>query len=157
MISKPYLSKLISLFLVAAFSVTAISTVSPQQQPQRDRRVEAPSGQPPAPAQSQTPGPRPSPLPNADVSVPAQPVRVGNHPKTIPELQARIAEVIEKPELAQAMVGIKVTSLETGKVLFEENGSKLLRPASNMKLYTVAAALDRLSSDYRFVTPVYAA
>jgi len=54
------------------------------------------------------------------------------------------------------MVGIKVTSLDTGQVLFEENANKLLRPASNMKLYTVAAALDRLSPDYRFTTSVYA-
>jgi D-alanyl-D-alanine carboxypeptidase/D-alanyl-D-alanine-endopeptidase (penicillin-binding protein 4) len=54
------------------------------------------------------------------------------------------------------MVGIKVASLDTGRVLFEENENKLLRPASNMKLYTVAAALDRLSPDYRFVTSVYA-
>src|SRR6185369_9767018 len=45
----------------------------------------------------------------------------------------------------------------TGRVLYEENSGKLLRPASNMKLYTVAAALDRLSPDYRFVTSVYAA
>ena len=54
------------------------------------------------------------------------------------------------------MVGVKVVSLDTGRVLFEENAHKLLRPASNMKLYTVAAALDRLSPDYRFVTSVYA-
>jgi D-alanyl-D-alanine carboxypeptidase/D-alanyl-D-alanine-endopeptidase (penicillin-binding protein 4) len=54
------------------------------------------------------------------------------------------------------MVGIKVVSLDTGRVLFEENAGKLLRPASNMKLYTVAAALDRLSPDYRFSTSVYA-
>ena len=54
------------------------------------------------------------------------------------------------------MIGIKVVSLDTGRVLFEENAAKLLRPASNMKLYTVATALDRLSPDYRFVTSVYA-
>ena len=54
------------------------------------------------------------------------------------------------------MVGIKVVSLDNGRVLFEENAAKLLRPASNMKLYTVATALDRLSPDYRFVTSVYA-
>ena len=54
------------------------------------------------------------------------------------------------------MVGIKVVSLDKGRVLFEENATKLLRPASNMKLYTVAAALDRLSPDYRFSTSVYA-
>ena len=49
-----------------------------------------------------------------------------------------------------------MASLDTGRVLFEENSEKLLRPASNMKLYTVAAALDRLSPDYRFITSVYA-
>lgn len=53
------------------------------------------------------------------------------------------------------MVGVKVVSLDTGRVLFEENSGKLLRPASNMKLYTVAAALDKLSPDYRFKTLVY--
>jgi D-alanyl-D-alanine carboxypeptidase/D-alanyl-D-alanine-endopeptidase (penicillin-binding protein 4) len=42
-------------------------------------------------------------------------------------------------------------------VLFEENAHKLLRPASNMKLYTVTTALDRLSPDFRFTTSVYAA
>jgi D-alanyl-D-alanine carboxypeptidase/D-alanyl-D-alanine-endopeptidase (penicillin-binding protein 4) len=63
--------------------------------------------------------------------------------------------VLQKPELAPAMIGVKVASLETGKVLFEENADKLLRPASNMKLYTVATALDRLTPDYRFATSVY--
>ena len=77
-------------------------------------------------------------------------------PRTLPELKARISEVLAKPELTSSMVGIKVVSLDTGRVLFEENAGKLLRPASNMKLYTVAAALDRLSPDYRFVTSVYA-
>ena len=77
-------------------------------------------------------------------------------PKTLAELQTGIAQVLAKPELAPAMVGIKVVSLDTGRVLFEENAGKLLRPASNMKLYTVAAALDRLSPDYRFSTSVYA-
>src|ERR1043165_6261232 len=77
-------------------------------------------------------------------------------PRTLPELRAKISEVLAKPELSSAMVGVKVVSLDTGRVLFEENAAKLLRPASNMKLYTVAAALDRLSPDYRFSTSVYA-
>ena len=76
--------------------------------------------------------------------------------QTLPELRAKISEVLAKPELSSTMVGIKVVSLDTGRVLFEENAGKLLRPASNMKLYTVATALDRLSPDYRFVTSVYA-
>lgn len=77
-------------------------------------------------------------------------------PKTLPELQAKISEILAKPELAPATIGIKVVSLDNGRILFEQNAQKLLRPASNMKLYTVAAALDRLSPDYRFVTSVYA-
>src|SRR6185436_13896913 len=76
--------------------------------------------------------------------------------RTLQELQAKISEVLAKPELSSAMVGVKVVSLDTGHVLFEENATKLLRPASNMKLYTVAAALDRLSPDYKFLTSVYA-
>src|SRR6185437_11657983 len=82
---------------------------------------------------------------------------VAQQPKTLPELRAKISEVLAKPELSSAMIGIKVVSLDNGRVLFEENAEKLLRPASNMKLYTVATALDRLSPDYRFVTSVYAA
>ena len=77
-------------------------------------------------------------------------------PKTVPELQTRISQILSKPELAPALIGIKVTSLDSGRVLFEGNAEKLLRPASNMKIYTVAAALDRLSPDYRFTTSVFA-
>ena len=77
-------------------------------------------------------------------------------PKTVAELQTRISQILAKPELAPALVGIKVTSLDSGRVLFESNAEKLLRPASNMKIYTLATALDRLSPDYRFVTSVYA-
>ena len=87
----------------------------------------------------------------------AQQPKPATPPKTLAELQARISEVLAKPELDPAMVGIKVVSLDTGRVLFEQNAAKLLRPASNMKLYTIATALDRLSPDYRFVTSVYAA
>ncbi|MCA1627567.1 MAG: D-alanyl-D-alanine carboxypeptidase/D-alanyl-D-alanine-endopeptidase [Acidobacteria bacterium] len=78
-------------------------------------------------------------------------------PKTVGELQTRISQILAKPELAPALVGVKVVSLDNGRVIFEENAAKLLRPASNMKIYTVAAALDRLSPDYRFITSVYAA
>jgi D-alanyl-D-alanine carboxypeptidase/D-alanyl-D-alanine-endopeptidase (penicillin-binding protein 4) len=78
-------------------------------------------------------------------------------PKTLAELQTRISEILAKPELAPAMVGIKVVSLDTNRVLFEEHAAKLLRPASNMKMYTLAAALDKLTPDYRFTTSIYAA
>ena len=54
------------------------------------------------------------------------------------------------------MVGVKVVSLDNGRIVFEENAGKLLRPASNMKIYTIATALDRLTPDYRYTTSVFA-
>jgi D-alanyl-D-alanine carboxypeptidase/D-alanyl-D-alanine-endopeptidase (penicillin-binding protein 4) len=86
----------------------------------------------------------------------AQTAAVSPAPKTVDELKTRISQILDKPELAPAMVGVKVVSLDNGRVIFEENAAKLLRPASNMKIYTIAAALDRLTPDYRFLTSVYA-
>jgi serine-type D-Ala-D-Ala carboxypeptidase/endopeptidase (penicillin-binding protein 4) len=116
--------------------------------------------QPAVPAESRTqvPSPKPfaSPSPSPQPSPSSVQPRNGLTSKTLSELQARITELLRKPELVQATIGVKVASLDTGRVLFEENAIKLLRPASNMKIYTVATALDRLSPDYRFVTSVYA-
>ncbi len=91
----------------------------------------------------------------SSASIAQQPAPAPAPLRTLPELRAKISEVLAKPELSSAMVGIKVVSLDNGRVLFEENANKLLRPASNMKLYTVAAALDCLSPDYKFSTSVY--
>jgi D-alanyl-D-alanine carboxypeptidase/D-alanyl-D-alanine-endopeptidase (penicillin-binding protein 4) len=134
-------------WLTTGFPVAALPT-------QRDRQTT--SVQKPAVAQ---PSPSPSPIqaPTAEPSPSTSVVQTKSQPtKTLAELQSRIAEILAKPELSSAMIGVKVASLDTGRVLFEENATKLMRPASNMKLYTVAAALDRLSPDYRFTTSVYA-
>ena len=84
------------------------------------------------------------------------PLSAQTAPKTLAELQTRISEILAKPELSPAMIGVKVVSLDNGRIVFEENAGKLLRPASNMKIYTVATALDRLTPDYRFNTSVFA-
>lgn len=76
---------------------------------------------------------------------------------TVEELQQRLAAHVRQPKFAAAMWGVKIASLDTGKVLFEENTGKLFSPASNSKLYTVALALDRLGGDYRIKTSLYAA
>ncbi len=150
-------SGLTSLLLLYSLALAAVLPVSAQQPSQRERRTVA---QPiPGASATPTPVPSPSPTPNAVPSVSPSPMpasRIATSAKTQGELHARIKEILQKPELAAAIVGIKVASLDTGRVLFEENAGKLLRPASNMKLYTVAAALDRLSPDYRFSTSVYA-
>jgi serine-type D-Ala-D-Ala carboxypeptidase/endopeptidase (penicillin-binding protein 4) len=70
-------------------------------------------------------------------------------------LRARIAEHINQPRFAPAAWGIKVLSLDTGKIIFEHNADKYFNPASNAKLYTVALALDRLGPDFRIKTSLY--
>lgn len=144
---------------LAAFVLIAVwlsaFPISTSISAQRERQVQNPAAPP-------TPLAQPSPSPVAPIASPqASPAvvqpKTSIPTKTLTELQSRISEVLAKPELSAAMVGIKVTSLDTGRVLFEENSAKLLRPASNMKLYTVATALDRLSPDFRFTTSVYAA
>ncbi len=76
--------------------------------------------------------------------------------RTVEELQSEIRGRLLRPELRRGQVGVKVVSLNTGKVVFEENAEKYFMPASNMKNFTVAAALEKLTPDFRFVTSVYA-
>lgn len=143
-------SRLIGLLLIIAFTCGSVLSYA-QQDPQRERRAAPAPTVTPRPTSSQTPAQQSASVVNASGE------RVAAATKNVAELQTRIAEILRKPELASAMVGIKVVSLNSGRVLFEENANKLLRPASNMKLYTVATALDRLSPDFRFTTSVYAA
>ncbi|MGZ4963335.1 MAG: D-alanyl-D-alanine carboxypeptidase/D-alanyl-D-alanine endopeptidase [Limisphaerales bacterium] len=75
---------------------------------------------------------------------------------TVSELQTQIKAHIDQPRFERCMWGVKVVSLETGKVLFDRNGEKLMKPASNAKMYTGSLALDRLGPDYRIKTSFYA-
>ncbi|HTY10767.1 MAG TPA: D-alanyl-D-alanine carboxypeptidase/D-alanyl-D-alanine-endopeptidase [Bacteroidota bacterium] len=52
--------------------------------------------------------------------------------------------------------GIKIVSLENGETLYEREAKTLLRPASNMKLVTSAAALATLGPHFSFKTELYA-
>ncbi len=76
--------------------------------------------------------------------------------RTIEDLRAEIRGRLIRPELNRGQVGIKIVSLNSGNVVFEQNSEKYFMPASNMKNFTVAAALEKLTPDYRFVTSVFA-
>jgi len=128
--ANPLRSQLAILLVLFALTLSAVEPIAGQGQ--RERRASAPA------QESQTAA------------------QVTNGPRTVAELQARITEITRKPELAPGFLGVKIASLDTGRVLFEASADKLLRPASNMKIYTVAAALDRLTPDFRFTTSVYA-
>ena len=145
--SRGCASRLINFLLLVSLACGMVFPAGAQEQPpppqQRERRVtSAPTVAPPT-------------VPDTPAASTATTASAGA-PRTVEELRARIEEVLRRPELAPALVAVKVASLDSGRTLFEENAGKLLVPASNMKLYTVAAALDRLSPDFRFKTSVYA-
>ncbi|HMH45325.1 MAG TPA: D-alanyl-D-alanine carboxypeptidase/D-alanyl-D-alanine-endopeptidase [Pyrinomonadaceae bacterium] len=77
-------------------------------------------------------------------------------PATLAELRSRIEEICRQPALEPGFFALKIVSLDSGQTIFEQDANKFVRPASNMKLYTVATAFDRLTPDFHFITSVYA-
>ena len=67
-------------------------------------------------------------------------------------LRKTMESVIEKTTLKNARVTVQVRSLDDGAVVFSRDPEELLNPASNVKLFTAAAAISRLGIEYRFET-----
>jgi D-alanyl-D-alanine carboxypeptidase/D-alanyl-D-alanine-endopeptidase (penicillin-binding protein 4) len=111
------------------------------------------------PQATPTPAYKPTPTPAPPVVIVTQPTPLPTPmlaAQTLSELQAKIQSRLSRPEVRRGQIGLKIVSLNTGKVIFEQNGEKYLMPASNMKNFTVAAAMEKLTPDFRFVTSVYA-
>ncbi len=77
-------------------------------------------------------------------------------PQTLTELQARIVALLDDPKFVSMRWGARILT-DKGKVVFERDADKAFMPASNMKLYTTAAALDAFGPDFKIKTSVYAA
>ena len=68
------------------------------------------------------------------------------------DLRAQLSTVFNAPVTAHGTWGVHVRSIDRGDTLFALNAGKLMMPASNMKILTLAAAADRLGWDHRFTT-----
>lgn len=68
------------------------------------------------------------------------------------DLRAQLTTVFNAPVMAHGNWGVEVRSLDRGDVLFALNAGKLMMPASNMKILTLAAAAETLGWDHRFTT-----
>jgi len=79
---------------------------------------------------------------------------VSNTPADL-ALARELDRTIDESAAATARWGVFVTSMNDGRVIYSRNGDKLFTPASNMKIFTTAVALDLLGPDYRWRTSVY--
>ena len=72
-------------------------------------------------------------------------------------LTERLDEILDNhPTAKRTTVTLKVVDLASGKTLYDRGGDRLQVPASNLKIYTSACALDAFGPDHRFKTIVRA-
>src|SRR5215208_7682535 len=65
---------------------------------------------------------------------PAVQQQAARQAETLDSLRARILAHISQQRFAPAAWGVKIASLESGKVIFDHNAQKYFSPASNAKL-----------------------
>jgi serine-type D-Ala-D-Ala carboxypeptidase/endopeptidase (penicillin-binding protein 4) len=68
-------------------------------------------------------------------------------------LQKNITSIINR-HVKHGFVGVAVADKRTGQIIYSNNGSRYFRPASNMKVFTAAAAFYQLGPNYHFHTTI---
>jgi D-alanyl-D-alanine carboxypeptidase/D-alanyl-D-alanine-endopeptidase (penicillin-binding protein 4) len=86
-------------------------------------------------------------------SIPSGEIR--NPKSEIEDLASGIEKIISDPFFDKTIIAIDIFDLTDSIPLFKKNEKLLLRPASNMKLLTSAAALTNLGEYYSFRTDLY--
>ncbi|WP_028648699.1 D-alanyl-D-alanine carboxypeptidase/D-alanyl-D-alanine-endopeptidase [Nocardiopsis sp. CNT312] len=76
--------------------------------------------------------------------------------QALADLRTDIDALLADPSLTGAVSGVVVADPETGERLYERDGGEPLVPASAMKLFTTAAALELLGTDHTFTTEAVA-
>ena len=83
------------------------------------------------------------PLPNATTAIcPAQ-------------LETVISMAIDRPQFNRARWGISIQTVSRGDLLYSRDTQNYFIPASNVKLFTTAAALQQLGAQFQIRTSVY--
>lgn len=75
--------------------------------------------------------------------------------ESVAALARDLDQLINQSDAAGARWGVFVLATD-GHIVYSRDGGKLFTPASNMKIYTTAVALDVLGVNYRWRTSVYA-
>jgi serine-type D-Ala-D-Ala carboxypeptidase/endopeptidase (penicillin-binding protein 4) len=74
-------------------------------------------------------------------------------PRGMAALQTSLSEILASGPRSGTW-GVMVVSLSRGDTLFAHRAGEMMQPASTLKMYTAAIALDRLGSDHTFRTTV---
>ncbi len=107
----------------------------------------------------------PRPAPTGPADTPAVDVPAADSFAAVPVLltdaatEAHVRRAVEailaEADLPPALWGIYVRDLETGRTVYSRNAEQLLIPASTLKLFTTATALDALGPEHRYATRLY--
>jgi len=111
-------------------------------------RPAPPHTAPPPPPTQAPAAPAPPPPP---VTVPATPAVQAARPMAA-ALAEDLARIFDAATFDRMQWGVLVQSLETGETLYSRNATKLLMPASNMKIVTLASAAERLGWNFTYET-----
>ncbi|MFH0889009.1 MAG: D-alanyl-D-alanine carboxypeptidase/D-alanyl-D-alanine-endopeptidase [Planctomycetota bacterium] len=71
------------------------------------------------------------------------------------DISSEINQLIRKHDLEKAHLALKIVSLADNHTIYEKNADDLMITASNVKLFTTAAALCKLGPDFEFTTTLF--
>ena len=144
------MKRLYAAWLLALVVVSCGPKTPPAVAPAPPRAAPA-AAAPPAPAPAAIPA-----TPGAATAATAPPPVI--RPATaVDQLRSELDRLFNSPSFDRMLWGVQVQSLTTGEILYRLNPTKLVMPASNMKIVTLAAAAERLGWDYTFETKLLAA
>lgn len=74
---------------------------------------------------------------------------------SLAELREQLDDYFNEPSFNDAFWGVLIKSLKTGEVIYKRNSDKLFSPASDLKLFTTASALQILGPDFAYETNIF--
>jgi D-alanyl-D-alanine carboxypeptidase/D-alanyl-D-alanine-endopeptidase (penicillin-binding protein 4) len=77
--------------------------------------------------------------------------------RSLDQLHHDIDAILGAPLLERGLWGVVIKPLDRDETWYSRNGAKLMMPASNMKIVTLAAAAEKIGWDYTYETKLFAA
>src|SRR5947209_3195996 len=117
-------AKRIEIVAVLSFALLCLSlnfgSLAFAQDNNRQRVVSAPTPKTtPTPKQTMQPVPTATPTPVSTPTPSVTPAPASTNVQALADLQSRIRSSLLRPEIQRGQVGVKIVSLDTGKVIFE--------------------------------------